>query len=66
MNAKRKKIMIGVFPNRRILMRGIGIWQRTPPHPDHNIWSMAQDMAQALSVGEHLHRMMGSDNYSPN
>ena len=32
---------------------------------DHNIPSTAQDITQALRVGEHLHRVIGNDDRSP-
>ncbi|RZC03202.1 hypothetical protein D0Y65_018036 [Glycine soja] len=33
--------------------------------PDHNIQSTAQGMIQTFRTSEHLHRMMGSDDCSP-
>ena len=70
MNAKRREYMVGVLPKRRILMRhGESKGDRDTTMytitPDHNIQSMTQGMAQALRTGEHLRRVIVSDDYSP-
>ncbi|KAG4954628.1 hypothetical protein JHK87_040222 [Glycine soja] len=61
--------MVGVLPKRRILMQhGKSQGNRdtttytTTLH--HNIQSMAQGMTQVLCAGEHLHRVMDSEDCS--
>ena len=69
MDAKRREDMVDVFPKRRILMRH-GESQKNQDTtvytiiPDHSIQSTTQGMAQTLRAGEHLHRMIGSDDGS--
>ncbi|KAH1203503.1 Phosphoglycerate mutase-like protein AT74 [Glycine soja] len=70
MNAKRREYMIDMLPKRITLMRhGESQGNRDMAMytiiPDHNIQSMAQGIAQVFRVGEHLHRVIGSDTYSP-
>ncbi|KAH1265819.1 Phosphoglycerate mutase-like protein AT74 [Glycine max] len=70
MNAKRREDMVGVLPERRILMRhGKSQGNRDTAAyiitSDHNIQATTQGMAQALRTCEHLHHVMGSDDCSP-
>ena len=70
MNAEIRENMIGVLPKRRILMRhgeSQGNWDTTvyTTIPDHNIQSTVQGMAQTLYADEHLHRVIGSHDCSP-
>ena len=70
MNAKRREDMVDVLPKRRILMRheksqGNRNTTAYTTILDYNIQSTTQGMTQALCTGEHLHRMIGSDGFSP-
>ncbi|KAG5042371.1 hypothetical protein JHK87_006286 [Glycine soja] len=70
MNAKRREDMVDVLPKRRILMRheksqGNRNTTAYTTILDYNIQSTTQGMTQALCIGEHLHRMIGSDGFSP-
>ncbi|KAL5134288.1 Phosphoglycerate mutase-like protein AT74 [Glycine soja] len=70
MNAKRREDMVDVLPKRRILMlHGKSHGNRDTTAyttiPNHNIPSTTQGMIQVLCTGEHLHRMIDNDDYSP-
>ncbi|KAL5128805.1 Phosphoglycerate mutase-like protein AT74 [Glycine soja] len=62
--------MIDMLPKGRILMQhrecqGNRDTTTYTTIPDHNIQSTTQGMTQALRTNEHLHRVIGSDDYSP-
>ena len=67
---REEKTWLGVLPKRRILMwhgelhgnRDTIAYTTTP---DHSIQSITQGMAQDLRTDEHLLRMMGSNDCSP-
>ncbi|KAL5158489.1 Phosphoglycerate mutase-like protein AT74 [Glycine soja] len=71
MNAKRREGIVGVLVllKKRILMRHEKLGnQNTVAYTatlNHDIQPTTQGMVQALRAGEHLHCVMGSDDYSP-
>ncbi|KAL5128089.1 60S ribosomal protein L11-2 [Glycine soja] len=70
MSKREEKTWLGVLPKRRILMwhgELHGNWDTTAytTTPDHSIQSITQGMAQDLRTDEHLLRMMGNNDCSP-